>query len=90
MKKATSKKRRAVRTAPIPADEILPEYDFRDGRPNAYAARLAYDVVVVALDADVAAAFPTAAAVNDALRGLVSRRPKGARKRRSHRVANHR
>jgi len=50
-------------------DEILPEYDFSQGRRNPYAARMAGGHIVV-LEPDVAAVFPTATAVNDALRAL--------------------
>lgn len=51
-------------------DEILPEYDFSHARPNKYAARYAAGSSVVVLDPDVAAVFPDAAEVNDALRAL--------------------
>ena len=51
-------------------DEILPEYDFSHGRPNPYASRYARESNVVVLDPDVAAVFPNAAEVNDALRAL--------------------
>jgi hypothetical protein len=60
--------------APTPADEILPEYDFRDARPNPYARRYAESIteqaVLVTLDPDVAAVFPDSGAVNSALRAL--------------------
>ena len=52
-------------------DEIAPEYDFRGARPTPYAARYAAGAQAVVLDPDVAAAFPDAAAVNGALRGLL-------------------
>jgi hypothetical protein len=48
-------------------DETLPEYDFRDGVRGKYVERVQRSNVVV-LDPDVAAAFPTSAAVNKALR----------------------
>jgi hypothetical protein len=48
-------------------DEILPEYDFREGVRGKYVERVQRSNVVV-LDPDVAAAFPTSAAVNKALR----------------------
>ena len=51
------------------ADDILPEYDFSKGRRNPYAARMAGGHIVV-LEPDVAAVFPTATAVNQALRAL--------------------
>jgi hypothetical protein len=89
MKKASAKgrgrpagRKTTGRTAPVrrdapasvPADEILPEYDFRDGHPNPYARRYAESIAeharLVTLDADVAAVFPDSAAVNAALRAL--------------------
>jgi hypothetical protein len=51
-------------------DEILPEYDFSHARPNKYAARYAAGSSVVVLEPDVAAVFPDAAEVNEALRAL--------------------
>ena len=75
MKKAASKKSSRVRR--VAEDEIRPEYDFSNARPNPYAARFQAGVTVVALDADVAEAFPDAAAVNEALRALakIANRP---------------
>jgi len=52
------------------ADEILPEYDFSRARPNKYASRYAAGSNVVVLDPDVAAVFPSAGEVNEALRAL--------------------
>jgi hypothetical protein len=54
----------------VPADEILPEYDFSRARPNKYAARYRKGGIVVTLDPDVAAVFPGAEHVNAALRAL--------------------
>ena len=53
-------------------DEMLPEYDFRGGIRGKYVHRFA-DVkpVVVELAPDVAAAFPDANAVNEALRTVL-------------------
>jgi hypothetical protein len=56
----------------IPADEILPEYDFRKSQRNPYASRYAAGSSVVVLEPDVAAAFPTAGEANDALRALAA------------------
>ena len=72
MKKAIRKpKRNGKRVASrVDPDEILPEYDFSKGERNRYAARYAGTGRVVELEADVAAAFPDARAVNDALRAL--------------------
>lgn len=77
MKKATSRK--SIRARRVAEDDIRPEYDFSNARPNPYASRLQAGVTVVALDADVAAAFPDAAAVNEALRALAKlpKRPTG-------------
>ncbi len=81
MKKASAKPARR-----IGADDILPEYDFSRARRNPYAARLAGGHIVV-LESDVAAIFPDAAAVNDALRALAGivrkQRPKASPRRRS-------
>lgn len=54
----------------VDADEILPEYDFSHARPNKYASRYAAGSNVVVLDPDVAAVFPNAGDVNEALRAL--------------------
>jgi hypothetical protein len=54
----------------VEADEILPEYDFSGARPNKYASRYAAGSNVVVLDPDVAAVFPSAGDVNEALRAL--------------------
>lgn len=55
---------------PVGADEILPEYDFSRAQPNKYAARFAGGTIAVVLDPDVAAMFPSAGEVNEALRPL--------------------
>ena len=72
MKKATSrpKKKRQTSSRRVDRDDILPEYDFSQGRPNPYAERYAASENLVKLDADVAAVFPGAKAVNHALRAL--------------------
>ena len=78
-------KRRALRTPP---DEILPEYDFRGGVRNKYAARYAATVAegacLVTLDPDVAAVFPDSSSVNEALRALagIIRQHRGGRQAR--------
>ena len=51
-------------------DEILPEYDFGNARPNPYAARYAVGSAVIVLDPDVALMFSDAVEVNEALRAL--------------------
>jgi hypothetical protein len=92
MKKAKGRARaggRGAASAGAPAvdpDEILPEYDFSGGERGRYAARYAEGTNVVVLDPDVAAVFPTGAAVNDALRALAGiiqqHRPTKPRRRR--------
>jgi hypothetical protein len=51
--------------------DMLPEYDFSKGVRGKYAKRYAEGTNVVLLASDVAAYFPDAEAVNDALRALV-------------------
>ena len=52
------------------ADEMRPEYDFRNGVRGKYAERYARGTNVVLLDPDVAEVFPDPASVNRALRAL--------------------
>ena len=61
----------------VPADEILPEYDFRKARRNQYASRYAAGSSVVVLEPDVAAAFPTAVEANEPLRALAAINQRG-------------
>ena len=63
MKKASNKKN---------DPEMLNEYDFSKGVRGKYAQRYAEGTNVVVLPPDLAEAFPTAQAVHEALRGLVS------------------
>lgn len=61
-------------------DELRPEYDetvLKDGVRGKYVARYRSGTNVVLLAPDVAAAFPTAEAVNEALRLLLKMRIKG-------------
>lgn len=56
-------------------DELRPEYDFasmRGGVRAKYYAEYRKGTNVVLLQPDVAEAFPTEAAVNEALRGILS------------------
>ncbi len=65
MKKASKRK---------PKDELRTEYDpsiFRGGIRGKYAQRFREGTNLVLLEPDVAAAFPTGAAVNEALRLLL-------------------
>jgi hypothetical protein len=86
MKKTPSKSSaKQPRPRAVAKDDILPEYDFSKGRRNPYASRFAAGAILVALDADVALAFPDAAAVNEALRALAKiaqRAPKRATSKR--------
>ena len=67
MKKSPTKDKA---TYPADADEILPEYDFSRAARNKYASRYTAGSAVVALEPDVAAAFPTSGEANEALRAL--------------------
>jgi hypothetical protein len=51
--------------------DLLDEYDFSKGVRGKYAKRYAAGTNVVVLAPDVAAAFPNADAVNEALRALL-------------------
>jgi hypothetical protein len=55
-------------------DELRPEYqfDYRKSRPNRFAASCPPGGRLVILDPDVAPAFPTAEAVNAALRSILA------------------
>jgi hypothetical protein len=74
-------KNAASRTRPASSVGLQPEYRFEYGKssPNRFAARLKGKVVAVVLEPDVAAAFPTSEAVNQALRALASAAPKRVR-----------
>ena len=82
--KKTRTKRKAVNRTDI--DEILPEYDFSRASRNKYASRFAGGSVVVVLEPDVAAAFPSSGEANEALRALAGI----IRKHRSRRPASRR
>ena len=56
--------------------EMRPEYDFSQGVRGKYAARFAEGTNLVVLAPDVAAEFPTATAVNKALREVIKSRKK--------------
>ena len=67
------------------ADEMRPEYDFSKGRRNPYASRYQEGSLTVVLAPDVAKRFPSARAVNKALRALGDDRRRSASNRRSKR-----
>lgn len=48
------------------------DFDYRKAKPNRFAARIGDEQLMVVLDADLAAIFPTSEAVNEALRVLAS------------------
>jgi hypothetical protein len=52
-------------------DDMREEYDFSNAVRGQYANRFSKDVVMVTLAPDVAAAFPDAQSVNEALRVLL-------------------
>ena len=67
--------------------EMRAEYDFRGGVRGKYAARFARGTNIVILEPDVAARFPDAKAVNDALRALAAVADRKARPRSGRRQA---
>ena len=67
----------AVRKQKHDADEMRPEYDFAGGIRGKYAASIARGTNVVVLAPDVAGAFKTSKAVNDALRSHLKCKPAG-------------
>jgi hypothetical protein len=56
---------------PNEKDEMQAEYDFSNAIRGKYVKRFPSDVVMVTLEPDVAAAFPDAQSVNEALRVLI-------------------
>ena len=82
------KKTRAKKVSELGPDDMRPEYDFSNARPNPYAARFTAGAIAVVLDPDVAQRFPDAQAVNDSLRGLSEpRRPRKAKRSSKRRTA---
>ncbi|WP_035353239.1 hypothetical protein [Edaphobacter aggregans] len=55
----------------IDADEMRAEYDFSSGVRNPYAARFAKGTNLVLIEPELFRAFPSAEAVNEALRILL-------------------
>ena len=72
MKKPVSAKKLPRVIKNLADDDIRPEYDFSNGRPNLYASRFQSGLTVVSLYPDVAEVFPDAKSVNEALRPLVN------------------
>jgi hypothetical protein len=69
----------AARRQKQDSDEMRPEYDFSRGVRGKYAAHFARGTNVVVLAPDVAEAFKTSRAVNDALRSRL--KPAGKARR---------
>lgn len=70
------------RTKSKATDELRTEYkrsDFANLVRGKYAARVAAETNIVVLEPDVAKAFPSDSAVNEALRGLLEGEPPTAR-----------
>ena len=80
--------RTSAKAGKVANDEILPEYDFSRARPNKFAARYAAGSNVVVLEPDVAAIFPSAGEVNEALRALAGIIQKNRATHRSRRPAS--
>ena len=71
------KKTRKVNKVPAPDDDMLAEYrfDYREAKPNRFAAQFRRGSRAVVLDPDVAAVFPTGESVNAVLRALIETMP---------------
>jgi hypothetical protein len=69
----------AARKQKQDSDEMRPEYDFSGGVRGKYAAHFASGRNIVVLAPDVAEAFKTSRAVNDALRSQL--KPAGGARR---------
>ena len=68
----------------IDDDDLRPEYDFKalgKGVRGKYAARASQSVNVVTIDDDLIEAFPSAKAVNDALRSILKKRQRTQQRR---------
>jgi hypothetical protein len=70
------KKPTKPRKAAAAREKMRSEYGFSNGVRGKYAARFAEGTNLVLLAPDVAAAFPTAEAVNRALRAVIKSRSK--------------
>ena len=63
------------KTHPKAVDELRPEYDFaslRGGVRGKYVDRVREGTNIVLIEPDVAEAFPTESAVNEALKGVLA------------------
>lgn len=70
------------KTPEVPSEEVemRDHYDFSGGVRGKYAKRYAEGTNVVLLEPDIAEAFPTARAVNTALRKLLKETPSRSRR----------
>ena len=62
------------KTKPAPADNMRSEYDFasmKDGVRGKYVERVREGTNIVVIEPEVAEAFPTEQAVNEALKGVL-------------------
>jgi hypothetical protein len=85
--KSSSTRSRAVkRPARLDPEDILPEYDFSGGRRNKYAAEFQRGSAMIVLEPDVAAAFTSAAEVNELLRAVASAMRKSPARKRTRRA----
>lgn len=75
------KKTRGNRASAPTHDAMLAEYDFSKACPNPYARFFGAQTVAVVLEPDVAARFPSARAVNSALRAVARTTPRKRRGR---------
>lgn len=65
-----------ARQKKVSSPDMLPEYDFTGAVRGKYAKQFKKGSNVVVLEPDVAKAFPSARAVNDALRSLAHKQAK--------------
>jgi hypothetical protein len=72
MKKTPANKTRTRKVADM-AKEY--RFDYSKARPNRFASRMQDGPLVAVIDPDVAKIFPTAEAVNKALRALIAAMP---------------
>ncbi len=72
--------RKTSKRAAPKVDSMRPQYDFSNGIRGKYANRFRPDTVMVTLAPDVAAAFPDAKSVNEALRVLIKAARKSSKK----------
>jgi hypothetical protein len=74
-------------------DDLQEHYDFdySKAKPNRFATQLNNETVMIVLEPEVAAAFPTTEAVNEALRLVMqlAKIPAGTTRRRRKRKAEH-